>query len=309
MRGFILCAGFGTRLKPITDHVPKALVPVCGEPLLMRNLRFLRQQGFCDLAVNTHYFHQQIESVASNSHIPFRIFHEADSIRGTGGAFDFAREFLAGDDTFFIMNVDMVNNFNIREMGERFRQSSNICSLVTVPSKNRGTILYDTETLSYIDVVSPEKIYPKGVSRGDFTGCAFYRKEFLELVSAEDFSILPVWKKALELGLGVGVEFPDTDYWIDIGTPKAYAQLHFDYMDRLVSLDIPSGMDCDFEKKICCNRDIGSEILENIGPYSWVEQGKFSDDASVERCVIWPGGEVKGRVSRTIVTPWGNVEF
>ena len=95
LTGFILAAGFGTRLRPLTDHLPKALISVCGKPLLQRALEFYENNRVKPIGVNSHHFPEFIKSFKNNSAIPFELFHETGAIRGTGGALLFAREFLA----------------------------------------------------------------------------------------------------------------------------------------------------------------------------------------------------------------------
>ena len=266
MIGFILAAGFGTRLKPITDTVPKALVPVCGEPLLAHNLRTLHKSGvFSAIGVNSHYLHEQMERFQKRSTVPFTLFHEADKIRGTGGALDFARSFLSGDEAFLIANVDILHKFDIAELSARFMRSGRICSLVAVPVvEGRGTIIYDGVIGDYLGVpvkdgekeksqnqsqnlfmgtgdtpVTPllKPIYPKthilkqdtggNFTTADFTGVAFYRREFLDYVTADDFSIIPIWQRAADAGNVPGILIPDpsASWWMDIGTHEALAEI------------------------------------------------------------------------------------
>ena len=227
MIGFILAAGFGTRLKPITDTVPKALVPVCGEPLLAHNLRGLRNSGvFSAIGVNSHYLHELMEQFQKNSAIPFQLFYEREKIRGTGGALDFAREFLSGDDAFLIANVDILHKFDIAELSTRFMESGRICSLVSVPVKTGGTILYDSESFDFIGVSSQRNSYPEA-DEALFTGVTFYRREFLNFVNGDDFSIIPVWRRALEAGDVPGILTPQksASWWMDIGTHEALASI------------------------------------------------------------------------------------
>ncbi len=309
MRGFILGAGFGTRLKPITEHLPKALVPLGAEPVLGRNLRYLWSQGFETIGVNSHFFHAQMEQFASKFDVPFTLFHESGAIRGTGGALQFAREFLGQEDTFFVLNVDVVSNFNIRQMGECFKKSSDICSLVAVPVDKGGTIAYNSESMQFMEVASKKSALP-GAATADFTGCAFYRREFLELLSDDDFSILPLWEKAKQMSLGVGVLFPENRYWIDIGKPGSYAQIYFDYLDKNVEFGISSDMICDFEHKICYNRNVSSDVKDNLGPYSWVESAHLPPGVSIQKSIVWRNANsVSELISEKIVTPWGDVPF
>ncbi|MDR2592865.1 MAG: NTP transferase domain-containing protein [Chitinispirillales bacterium] len=249
MRGFILAAGFGTRLRPITDKLPKALVPVCGEPLLAHNLRVLHRSGaFSALGVNSHYLHELMERFQRESSIPFELFYESDKIRGTGGALDFARDFLSGDDAFLIANVDILHKFDIAELASRFVESGRICSQVSIPADSLGTILYDSATGDYlgvagdrealassikpstpIDSVGANCVRPSvgGILEAEFTGVAFYRREFLDFVNKDDFSIVSIWKRAALAGHAPGIITPkkEASWWMDIGTHEALKKI------------------------------------------------------------------------------------
>jgi NDP-sugar pyrophosphorylase family protein len=238
MRAFILAAGFGTRLKPLTDSVPKALIPVCGEPLLAHNLRVLhKSRVFSAIGVNSHYLNDQMERFQKDSPIPFELFYEEGKIRGTGGALHFARDFLARDDTFFIANVDIIHKFDLRELSSRFINSKRICSLVSIPVESNGTILYDGSTGDFLGVGADRDKYP-AASEAEFTGVAFYRREFLDFVNSDDFSIISVWKRAVGEGSVPSILVPEKSalWWMDIGTREALAKIQADVNDGKVDL-------------------------------------------------------------------------
>jgi len=234
MRAFILAAGFGTRLKPITDTVPKALVPVCGEPLLAHNLRRLNKSGiFSAIGVNSHYLHEQMVEFQGKSSIPFELFYEKDKIRGTGGALDFARDFLGGDDTFMVANVDILHRFDIAKLASDFISLNRVCSLVSIPYDTAGTVLYDDVTGDFIGVSADRNLYCERGQKfieAEFTGVTFYRREFLEIVSADDFSVIPIWKRAAGLDRIPGIIIPEKNasWWMDIGTHEALAKIQAD---------------------------------------------------------------------------------
>jgi len=244
MRGFILAAGFGTRLRPITDKLPKALVPVCGEPLLAHNLRALHKSGvFSAIGVNSHYLHEQMERFQRESPIPFELFYESDKIRGTGGALDFARDFLGGDATFLIANVDILHKFDIAELASRFVGSGRICSHVSIPTDGLGTVLYDGATGDYLGVSDDREALASTKTSGkileaEFTGVAFYRQEFLDFVKGDDFSIIPIWKRASSAGRTPGIIIPkkETSWWMDIGTREALAKIEAEVSNRRIDL-------------------------------------------------------------------------
>ena len=250
MRGFILAAGFGTRLRPITDKLPKALVPVCGEPLLAHNLRVLHKSGaFSTIGVNSHYLHEQMEQFQRESPIPFELFYESDKIRGTGGALDFARDFLSGDDTFLIANVDILHKFDIAELAARFVDSGRICSHVSIPADGLGTVLYDSATGDYLGVSDDREALSVGANlcvrpsvgkilEAEFTGVAFYRREFLEFVKEDDFSVIPIWKRAASAGRAPGVIIPkkEASWWMDIGTLEALEKIETEVNNGRIDL-------------------------------------------------------------------------
>jgi NDP-sugar pyrophosphorylase family protein len=310
VRGFVLAAGFGTRLKPITDHIPKALVKVGGKPLLERSLAFLRKSGIETIGVNTHYLAEQLFEYQRSSAIPFELFHEKDTIRGTGGAFNFARDFLGGDDTFFVCNVDIVYSFDLPLLIERFLKSDLTCGLLAVKAKERGSIYYQPENGLYSGVPADGPTLPGSV-RADFIGAAFYRKEFLEVVTPEDFSVVPVWARALQQGLKTGVLIVDGCYWRDIGTPASLAQAHFDALDGALSLEVPERLVIDRNGLRCMPAGLAGSLRRNIGSYAWVETEKVPDGCRIASSIVYSDAILpsSATVDHKIVTSFGEVAF
>ncbi len=118
MKALIFAAGLGTRLKPITDRMPKALVPVCGQPLLWYIVEKLKGEGFKSVVVNVHHFAEQIrEYVAScgGFGIDVQFSDETDLLRETGGGIRYAAPLLNDGEPFLIHNVDILSNLNIKE--------------------------------------------------------------------------------------------------------------------------------------------------------------------------------------------------
>ncbi len=118
MKALIFAAGLGTRLKPIPDKMPKALVPVCGQPLLWHIVEKLKGEGFKSVVVNVHHFAEQIrEYVAScgNFGINVQFSDEADLLRETGGGIRHAAPLLNDGEPFLIHNVDILSNLDIKE--------------------------------------------------------------------------------------------------------------------------------------------------------------------------------------------------
>ena len=108
----ILAAGLGTRLKPLTDTMPKALVPVGGKPLLELNIRKLQAQGYDRFVVNIHHFAQQIvDYVAQQDYAPLvRFSDETEALLETGGGLKKAAPLFVDDEPVLIHNVDILDN-------------------------------------------------------------------------------------------------------------------------------------------------------------------------------------------------------
>jgi mannose-1-phosphate guanylyltransferase len=305
MTGFILAAGFGTRLNPITSHIPKALVSVAGKPLLARALCFLESHGFKSIGVNSHYLSAQIEQFRDSSTVPFEIFHEKE-IRGTGGALFFARDFLSQDDIFFVLNVDIVCQFDLDPVIQFFKDSPFSCLLIAFrPSNGNGTILFDAENGTYLGTTA-EKSSSSTACGADFIGAALYKKEFLSLLNDNDFSIVPVWSRAFQKGMKTGVFLIENGYWRDIGTPKSLALLHFDVIRKVVNLETPEFLFVNSEKGYAVPRSISEQDFQSL-ENAWVESESIGSVTVIKNSVVLKNSTIDNLtpVYNSLVTPFG----
>ncbi len=127
MRALIFAAGLGTRLKPITDTVPKALVPVCSKPLLGHLIEKLKQNGYGDVVINLHHFPQQIKDYAEqngNFGIKISFSDESDLLRETGGGIRHAAPLLNDGEPFLVHNVDIISNLDIEALYQAHMSAS-----------------------------------------------------------------------------------------------------------------------------------------------------------------------------------------
>lgn len=116
MKAMVFAAGLGTRLRPITDSLPKALVPVCGQPLLYHTLNKLKSSGYTDVVVNVHHFPGLIrEYLATHDFgLHISISDESETLLETGGGIQHARPLLEPlGKPFLVHNVDIVSNLDI----------------------------------------------------------------------------------------------------------------------------------------------------------------------------------------------------
>lgn len=146
MKAMIFAAGLGTRLKPLTDTMPKALVPVCGKPLLYHVMMKLVAAGYDDIVVNVHHFPDQIIDYL-NTHdfgVRVRVSDERDFLRETGGGVRYAKELLVGPEPFLVHNVDIVSNLDLGWLHEQRRPEA-LSTLVVSERKTQRYLLFDDD--------------------------------------------------------------------------------------------------------------------------------------------------------------------
>ena len=143
-QAMILAAGLGTRLKPLTDTMPKALVPINGTPLLDINIRRLMAQGYDRFVVNIHHFAQQIvDYVGQQDYAPLvRFSDETEQLLETGGGLKKAAPLFLDDQPILIHNVDILDNVDY-EWLSRQHQADEDAVLLVSRRKTKRYLLFD----------------------------------------------------------------------------------------------------------------------------------------------------------------------
>lgn len=149
-QAMIFAAGLGTRLKPLTDTMPKALVPVSGQPLLWHVIMKLKSAGFTRIVVNVHHFAQQIVDYLQandNFGVDIRISDETEQLLETGGGIKKALPLFDQESPILIHNVDILSNLDLREFYEWAEASGTDALLVVSQRKTKRYLLFDDEYL------------------------------------------------------------------------------------------------------------------------------------------------------------------
>ena len=144
MKAMIFAAGLGTRLKPLTDTMPKALVPVCGHPLLYHVLTKLVVAGYDDIIVNVHHFPDQIIDYLCVHDFGARITisDERDFLRETGGGIKHVRPLLT--EPFLVHNVDIISNLDFQWLREQHREDA-VATVVVSERETQRYLLFDED--------------------------------------------------------------------------------------------------------------------------------------------------------------------
>ena len=134
----ILAAGFGLRLKPLTDTIPKALVPYNNKPMIENVIIKLVGSGINNITVNTHYFADQIQEFIQSKNFEIQInLSFEENILGTGGGIKNSKKYLSGSGNFIVHNADVVSGLDLNALA-RFHQGSDALATLAVKQRETG---------------------------------------------------------------------------------------------------------------------------------------------------------------------------
>lgn len=266
MRALIFAAGLGTRLKPITDTVPKALVPICSKPLLGHLIDKLKRSGYGEVVINLHHFPQQIRNyVEENSNFGIKVLFsdESDLLRETGGGIRHAAPLLDDGEPFLVHNVDIISNLNLEEFHEAHMAASISMDtpLATLLVSERETSRYflfdsDNNLVGWMNKLSGEVKSPFGELRREpsdnFDHEGFLKQYALrKLAFAGVHIISPAVFGLME---NMPERFPIVDFYLSVADKyiiKGYVQKDLEMVDvgKLDSLDKAQELCSKFLKK------------------------------------------------------------
>ena len=231
LRCFVLAAGLGERLRPITDHIPKPLLPILGKPLIemiIERLLALRPAG---IAMNVHHRRDVFEEWLRGNDLraTLTLFPE-DPILNTGGALKNAGAFLSHS-PFLVHNGDILTDMDLDLLVTAHLSSENLATLAVhdVPAINNLALDRDGMLLGARE---PAPL-PGEHARKAFTGVAVYDPAFLDLLPDGASDVVLAWKIAIAEGLTIGTCDMSGCAWSDIGSPPAYASALFQRLQSL----------------------------------------------------------------------------
>ena len=238
MKAMIFAAGLGTRLRPLTDHMPKALVPVAGVPMLQRVILRLKESGFNDLVINIHHFGEQIlDFLKANQNfgVRIRISDERGELLDTGGGIRKARPLLDGDEPFLVHNVDILSDIDLAAFYRLHLEHPCDATLLTNHRQTSRYLLVDAEgrLRGWVNKSTGE-VLPAGATyvEGNYTELAFGCIHVLSpsiFRYMEDerwhgkFSIIPFYIDICHRA-DVRCHAIDSEGWFDIGKPETLAK-------------------------------------------------------------------------------------
>ena len=234
MKALIFAAGLGTRLRPITDTMPKALVPVAGVPMLERVLCKLRDAGIDSFVVNVHHFAEQIETFLADHDfgVPVAVSREEREPLETGGGIRHAAPLL-GPGRFLVHNADILSNLDINWFRAQDDPES-LATLLLIDAPADRYLLFDGQmrlvgwtNVRTGEVKSPflPNFDPAAYRRYSFCGIHIVSDEVFARMASwpEKFSIIDFYLQQCAERVIRGVVAPDLQL-IDIGSPEKLAE-------------------------------------------------------------------------------------
>ena len=167
MKGFILAAGIGSRLKPWTDSHPKALAQADGIPMLQRVVEKMYDSGITDITVNVYHFAEQIIDFIKTKGWNINISDERPELLETGGALLYAEKFLTGDEPILVHNADILSNADMRSFEAFHNNHNNDVSLLVSDRDSSRKLIFnnDNRLLGWhslkTDEYKPQNFEPK----------------------------------------------------------------------------------------------------------------------------------------------------
>lgn len=241
MKAMILAAGLGTRLRPLTNTIPKPLLPVAEMPLIIWNLLLLRAYGIRDVIINLHYLGNMIEEAigdGSRWDMQVRYSHEP-TLLGTGGGLKTAEWFFE-QHPFLVINGDTLIELDVKALVEFHRTHGGVATLVLrddPQSAQWGAVESDAQNRIF-------RINGRGRSQAELTGPLVQRMfagvhilhpSILHDAPADrPFSIIDTYTNELARGSSI-FGFLHAAYWSDIGTVARYAQAQADAEAGVIS--------------------------------------------------------------------------
>lgn len=210
MKAMLLAAGLGTRMRPLTDHTPKPLLPVAGKPLLAWHLERLAAAGFTEVVVNCAWLGEQVEAfVGDGSQFGLRavISREEQPLETGGGIFRALP--LLGSEPFAVINSDVWTDYPLQRLRE-LRPARAHLVLTDNPAQHPHGDFY----------LHPDgRVRAEGVgAKLTWTGLRVLHPRLFDGCSDGVFSIVPLLKNAMAEGLVTGEYYGGQ--WLDVGTPE-----------------------------------------------------------------------------------------
>ncbi len=228
-KAMLFAAGLGSRLKPWTDHHPKALAMVNGKSLLQRNIEYLQSHGIDELIVNVHHFAEQVINILDKNSgwgSKVTISDESEEVLETGGGLLKAAPYFSDVSDFVLMNVDILTDLPLGKMISYHLQNTPMATLAVTDRETSRYFLFDNdETLSGWEntKTGEKKIVREGrpLHRKAFSGIHVINTSLFNLVQLQGkFSMVEVYLSLANTNSILNFNHTGSQF-LDVGKPES----------------------------------------------------------------------------------------
>jgi mannose-1-phosphate guanylyltransferase len=295
MKAVVLAGGEATRLRPLTCNTPKIMVPVLNRPFLEHFVDYLKGQGIADIVLATGKSSDRIRGYFGDGRkFGVRITYSVeDSPLGTAGAVKNAERFL--DDSFIVLNGDVVTDIDLGAMMQLHRQSKAMVSLALTPVDDPTIYgVVETDSQSRVKRFVEKPGWAKVTTNMINAGIYVLEPDILNCIRPGTFCMFErdVFPLLLEKGEAI-YGCPFRDYWIDIGTPEKYLRLQHDLLRRSAGYN---GVEFEGESSVHSEARIEGPAL--VGKACFLDRNSAIKGpvALGSRCRVEDGGLIEGAV-------------
>ncbi|MDB6134085.1 MAG: Nucleotidyl transferase [Verrucomicrobiales bacterium] len=290
---FVLGAGLGTRLRPLTDLLPKPLIPVHHKPLMVHAFSHLRSAGCVSFVVNTHHLPQAYEKAFPEGQwegCPVTFRHEPVLLETGGGLANVADLLRAGP--FLVYNGDVLTDLPLAPAMEAHRREGNLVTLLLRQDAQVRNVAFDAGSGRVLDLRNARNTnHPD--QRG-FTGIYVVEPDFFRyLIPVKIESVVAGFLRAIEAGEKVGGVPADEGIWLDLGDPASYLKAH--RLGRSVPFPAyapwTAAATAAIHPEALVHPGAIVDEASSVGPGAVVEFG-----AVLENTIVWPGACVPAGV-------------
>ncbi len=282
----VLAAGYGTRLRPLTDERPKALVPLGDRPVIAHQIERIREQlGEVPILVNTHHLANDLSSFVANYDHSVRIVEERE-IRGTAGGLHAALEVLH-DEPLFVVNSDVISDANYRDLLGIVAHNDIVLRIVPQPIGHGPVGVDERGCVARLRNES----FGTEVSGGDYLGVAAIGAGAAQRLPAKGCLVADFMLPWLRTGSRIRAHV-EACSWVDLGTPREYFRANMDWLRRR-SMDSWLAPGTQVESTV----ELKSSILG--------EGSRVVGQGYLHRVIAWPGAAVRAPLDNAIVSSRG----
>lgn len=281
INAFILSAGLGERMKPITDHIPKPLLPILGKPSLQYVIESVSAIGVEEIFINLHHKEELIEDWLNSSNLKdsfkIKLLHEK-KLLGTGGALKNAEAYLKNNH-FLVHNSDIFTDIDLQRLIQHHLSGHYMATLAIHDNEQYNKLLIDQKgfLVDFDRGESQSKLYA-------FTGISVYSPDFLKFLPHGFSNLVNGWLNAISKGAKIACLKFSGHKWSDIGTPSTYSSTIIKELKKngesiYIHPSIDFIGDIDFDGYLVIEKD------------SYVAK-----DSYFKNCILLPGSQTKGKI-------------